>query len=86
MGRRGVCYDNAGAESFFATIKKELVDRSTWNRSDILQIHLFIWIETWFASKTAAGRPKDIVAVAKIGRLPGVASQSGLLKRLLRVG
>jgi putative transposase len=51
MGRRGVCYDNAGAESFFATIKRELVDRYTWNNSDILRIHLFIWIETWYNSR-----------------------------------
>jgi transposase InsO family protein len=48
MGRRGVCYDNAGAESFFATIKRELVDRYTWNDPTILRIHLFNWIETWY--------------------------------------
>ena len=48
MGRRGVCFDNAGAESFFATIKRELVDRYTWNSADHLRIHLFNWIETWY--------------------------------------
>ena len=31
MGRTGVCYDNAGAESFFATIKRELIDRYFWS-------------------------------------------------------
>jgi transposase InsO family protein len=30
MGSKGDCYDNAVAESFFATIKKELVHRRTW--------------------------------------------------------
>jgi transposase InsO family protein len=30
MGSRGDCYDNAVAESFFATLKKELVNRYSW--------------------------------------------------------
>ena len=30
MGSRGDCYDNAVAESFFATLKKELIHRRTW--------------------------------------------------------
>jgi transposase InsO family protein len=48
MGRRGVCFDNAGAESFFATIKRELVDRYLWADPTILRVHLFNWIETWY--------------------------------------
>ena len=48
MGRRGVCYDNAGAESFFSTIKRELVDRYHWDDSKVLRLHLFNWIETWY--------------------------------------
>ena len=30
MGSRGDCFDNAVAESFFATLKKELVNRRPW--------------------------------------------------------
>ncbi len=30
MSRKGTCWDNAGAESFFATLKKELIYRRTW--------------------------------------------------------
>jgi len=48
MGRRGLCFDNAGAESFFATIKRELVDRYQWNDPETLRVHLFKWIETWY--------------------------------------
>jgi transposase InsO family protein len=48
MGRRGVCYDNAAAESFFATIKRELVERYTWKSADQLHNGLFVWIETWY--------------------------------------
>lgn len=51
MGRRGVCYDNAAAESFFATIKRELVDRYKWDNADNLRVHLFEWIETWYNSR-----------------------------------
>ena len=51
MGRRGVCFDNAGAESFFATIKRELVDRYYWDNAETLRIHLFYWIETWYNSR-----------------------------------
>ena len=48
MGRRGVCFDNAGAESFFATIKRELIDRYSWRSAKELEIGLFTWIETWY--------------------------------------
>ena len=48
MGRRGVCYDNAAAESFFATIKRELIRRYRWNDARTLKIHLFHWIESWY--------------------------------------
>lgn len=48
MGRRGVCYDNAAAESFFSTIKRELVNRYKWDDAESLRIHLFDWIETWY--------------------------------------
>lgn len=51
MGRRGVCYDNAGAESFFATIKRELIDRYHWENPTILRLNLFKWIETWYNQK-----------------------------------
>jgi transposase InsO family protein len=30
MSRRGNCWDNAVAESFFATLERELIDRCDW--------------------------------------------------------
>ena len=30
MGATGICWDNAAAESFFATLKRELVHRHAW--------------------------------------------------------
>lgn len=48
MGRRGVCFDNAGAESFFATIKRELIDRYSWKSVEQLELGVFAWIEVWY--------------------------------------
>jgi len=48
MGRRGVCFGNAGAESFFATIKRELIDRYSWKSVDQLELGVFVWIEAWY--------------------------------------
>jgi transposase InsO family protein len=48
MGSRGDCYDNAVAESFFATLKKELVHRQPWpNRRD-LGSAVFEYIEAFY--------------------------------------
>ncbi len=48
VGRRGVCYDNAVAESFFATIKKELIHLHPWPTIDILRVAVFEYIESYY--------------------------------------
>lgn len=48
VGRRGVCYDNAVAESFFATIKKELIHLRPWPTIDILRVAVFEYIESYY--------------------------------------
>ena len=48
MGRTGVCWDNAAAESFFATLKRELIYRYHWNDPKILHQDLYQWIEAWY--------------------------------------
>src|SRR5512132_1196101 len=48
MGSRGDCYDNAVAESFFATLKKELVRRRTWPTRRELTGELFDYIEAFY--------------------------------------
>lgn len=37
MSRRGNCWDNAPAESFFATLKKELIHTAKWTSSRVLR-------------------------------------------------
>ena len=48
MGSRGDCYDNAVAESFFATLKKELVRRRTWPTRRELIGEVFDYIEVFY--------------------------------------
>jgi transposase InsO family protein len=47
MGSRGDAYDNAVAETFFATLKKELVNRRTWPDRLELQTAVFEYIEAF---------------------------------------
>ena len=48
VGRTGVCWDNAVAESFFATIKTELLHRHTWPTRARARRAIFEWIESWY--------------------------------------
>ena len=48
MGSKGDCYDNAVAESFFATLKKELVHRRTWPTRRELTSEVFEYIEAFY--------------------------------------
>jgi putative transposase len=48
MGSRGDCFDNAVSETFFATIKKELVYRQAWPTRQELQTEIFDYIETFY--------------------------------------
>jgi putative transposase len=48
MGSRGDCYDNAVAESFFATLKKELVHRYSWPTRQELTSEVFEYIEGFY--------------------------------------
>jgi putative transposase len=48
MGSRGDAYDNAVAESFFATLKKELVHRRSWPTRRELGATVFEYIEAFY--------------------------------------
>ena len=51
VGRRGQCWDNAVAESFFATLKTELVYRRSWTSRLELRAALFEYIEGWYNTR-----------------------------------
>jgi putative transposase len=48
MSRRGNCWDNAVAESFFATLKVELISRQGWTHRRQLRAAVFDYIETFY--------------------------------------
>jgi transposase InsO family protein len=48
MGSKGNAYDNAVAESFFATLKKELVHRRSWPTRRELGSAVFEYIEAFY--------------------------------------
>ena len=48
MGSRGHAYDNAVAETFFATLKKELINRRPWPSRLELQSAVFEYIEAFY--------------------------------------
>lgn len=48
MSRKGDCWDNAVAETFFATLKKELVNGENWRIREEARSALFEYIEVWY--------------------------------------
>ncbi len=48
VGRTGVCWDNAPAESFLATLKKELVHRRVFRTRAEARLAIRHWIEAWY--------------------------------------
>jgi transposase InsO family protein len=48
MGSSGDCFDNAVAESFFATLKKELVHRRSWPTRRELISGVFEFVEAFY--------------------------------------
>ncbi len=51
MSRRGNCYDNAVAESFFKTLKKELVRKHVFLTREIAASKIFEYIEMFYNPK-----------------------------------
>jgi putative transposase len=48
MSRKGNCWDNAVAESFFKTLKVEHIYRNRFIDKDQAALSVFEWIETWY--------------------------------------
>jgi putative transposase len=51
MGSTGDAYDNAVAESFFATLKKELTNRRSWPTRKELIGEIFDYVETFYNNR-----------------------------------
>ena len=48
IGSVGDAYDNAMAESFFASLEGELIERSTFQSKAQARMAVFTWIEGWY--------------------------------------
>ena len=48
MGTVGDAYDNAMAESFFASLECELIARRSWKTKTEARLAVFTWIESWY--------------------------------------
>ena len=48
MGSVGDAYDNAMAESFFASLECELIARRSWKTKTEARLAVFTWIESWY--------------------------------------
>ena len=48
MSKKGDCWDNAVAESFFATVKTELVAGADWPTREAARAAVFEYIEVWY--------------------------------------
>jgi len=48
LSRKGNCWDNAVVESFFATLKRELISGEVYRTRDEAAGAIFEWIEGWY--------------------------------------
>ena len=48
MGTVGDAYDNAMAESFFASLEGELIERNSFQSKAQARMAVFAWIEGWY--------------------------------------
>ncbi len=51
MSRKGNCWDNAVAESFFKSLKVEWVYKHKYQTRSQAELSVFKWIETWYNRK-----------------------------------
>ena len=51
MSRTGNCYDNAVAESFFGTLKTELIHHETYATREEARLALFEYLEVFYNRK-----------------------------------
>lgn len=48
MSRKGNCWDNAVVESFFGTLKHEIIEGVSYETRELARAAIFSWIEIWY--------------------------------------
>jgi transposase InsO family protein len=64
MSRKGNCYDNAVAESFFSTLKNELVHHQTYHTRDEASREIFAFIEGFYNRQRLHQRLRHLTLLA----------------------
>lgn len=60
MSRKGNCWDNAVAESFFATLKKEYIYNTIFKTRLDAQLGIFDYVETWYNKERIHSKLGDL--------------------------
>jgi putative transposase len=60
MSRRGNCWDNAVAESFFSSLKKERIRRHIYRTRDEARADVFDYIELFYNSRRRHSHLGDV--------------------------
>ena len=63
MNRRGDCYDNAVAESFFQLLKRERIRRKIYADREAARRDIFDYIELFYNTKQRHGYADDVAPV-----------------------
>ena len=71
MSRKGDCFDNACAESFFSTLKNELVHHHTFHTREEARTAIFEYIEVFY-NRERLHQTLDYLAPAEYERRAGV--------------
>jgi transposase InsO family protein len=77
MSRSGDCLDNAMAESFFATLKAELIDTRPWPTRAAAKTAVFAWLEVWYNRQrrhSARGYQPPVTFEEDVLLLSGIAA------------
>ena len=70
VGRTGVCFDNAMAESFWSTLKTEFYDRKCWATRDAARKAVAYWVEVVYNRRhrhSALGMARPVDFENRIG-------------------
>ena len=63
MSRRGNCYDNAVAESFFQLLKRERIRRKIYADREAARQDIFDYIELFYNTKRRHGHADGVAPV-----------------------
>ena len=72
MSRKGNCYDNACVESFFSTLKNELVEGRLYDTREQARTEIFEYIEVFY-NRQRLHQSLGYVSPAQFEAMNGVA-------------